>query len=700
MKRTWIGATLCALAFSAAALLVAAAAPALGPAYVDHARMLAADANPGQWMGPGRTYDEQRFSPLTQINENTVGKLGLAWYADLDADRGMESSPLAIDGVVYNITPWNITTAYDGKTGRKLWTYDPKVPEQFGRLACCDIVSRGLAAWKGKIIIATLDGRLIALDARTGQPVWTTQTFDKSLPYTVTGAPRVFDGKVLIGNGGADVGPVRGYVTAYDADTGKELWRFFTVPGDPAKGFENKAMAMAAKTWTGEWWKVGGGGTAWDSIVYDPKLKLIYIGVGNGDPWVQKYRSPGGGDNLFLTSIVAVHADTGDYAWHYQEVNGEEWDYTATQPMILADLKIGGRARQVIMQAPKNGFFYVLDRATGQLISAEKYVSVNWADHIDMKTGRPVENPGIRYGDVPVRVSPGAGGGHNFNPMAFSPKTGLVYFPVVETNMGYSAKPTYEPGFRAGSGMNMGGGYEKERQAIAEYTDAHLHAWLTAWDPVKQKEVWRVDFPRNGSGGVLATAGNLVFEGTINKTLEAYRATDGKKLWEGPAQNVGIAAPITYAIDGEQYVALNVGWGGGLAHVESFRFKDLTLSKSRLLVFKIGGTATLPPYDDRPSTLIPPPPVTASANEVAAGEALFSKNCAICHGAEARGGIKDLRQMSPETHAQFLDIVIGGARSSKGMASFADVLTKADAELIHGYIIKRANQDWTQMGLK
>ena len=281
--------------------------------------------------------------------------------------------------------------------------------------------------------------------------------------------------------------------------------------------------------------------------------------------------------------------------------------------------------------------------------------------------------------------------------MAYSPQTGLVYFPVVETNMAYAAQPSFTPSFRSGNGMNFSGGYEKERQAIAEYTDAHLHAWLTAWDPVKQKEVWRVDYPRNGSGGVLATAGNLVFQGTINKTVVAYRATDGQKLWEAEAQNVPIAAPISYSIDGEQYVAVNTGWGGGLAHVESFRFKDLSLSKSRLLVFKLGGTAPLPPYDDRPVAATPPPPVTATAEQISAGEALFSKNCALCHGAEARGGIKDLRQMSPETHTQFLDIVIGGARASKGMASFADVLSKADAEAIHGYIVKRANQDWTQI---
>ena len=696
MQRTRAGAALAAFAALASALILGAAAPGSGPAHVDSARMARANAEAGQWMSPGRTYDEQRFSPLTQVNQKTVGQLGLAWYADLDADRGVEASPLMVDGVLYDITPWNITTAFDAKTGRKLWTYDPKVAQDFGRLACCDIVTRGLAAWKGKVIIATLDGRLIALDARTGQPVWTVQTFDPKAPYTITGAPRVFDGKVVIGNAGADIGPVRGYVTAYDADTGKQLWRFFTVPGDPAKGFENKAMAMAAKTWTGEWWKLGGGGTAWDSIVYDPKLKLVYIGVGNGSPWAQKYRSPGGGDNLFLSSIVAVHADNGQYAWHYQETPGEEWDYTATQPMILADLKIGGRARKVLMQAPKNGFFYVLDRITGKVISAEKFAPGNWADHIDLKTGKPAMNPAIRYGESPALVSPGAGGAHNFNPMAYSPQTGLVYFPVVETNMGYSAAPSFTPGFRAGNGMNFAG-YDKERQAISEYADAHLHAWLTAWDPVKQKEAWRVDYPRNGSGGVLATAGGLVFQGTIDKTVAAYRATDGKKLWEAPAQNVPIAAPITYAIDGQQYVAVNAGWGGGLAHIEGFRFKDLKVSKSRLLVFKLGGKASLPTFDDAPTLAIAPPPVTATAEQIAAGQTLFGKNCSICHGVEARGGIKDLRQMSPQTHAQFQDIVIGGARQSKGMASFGDLLSKADAEAIHGYLTKRANDDWALM---
>ena len=340
---------------------VALAAKPAGPAAVDAARLLQAGTDPNQWLSDGRTYSAQRYSPLDQINAGNVGKLGLAWSAELNTYRGVEGTPLFIDGVLYNVSAWNIVTAYDAKSGKELWTYDPQVPREWGRYACCEPVSRGLAAWKGKIILATLDGRLIALDAGTGKPVWTTQTFDQSQPYTITGAPRVFDGKVVIGNGGADLG-ARGFVGAYDADTGKALWRFYVTPDNPAKGFENKAMAMAAKTWTGEWWKLGGGGAPWDSITYDPKLKLVYFGTGNGAPLVEKYRSPGGGDNLFLCSVVAVNAETGKYAWHYQEVPGEEWDYDCNQTLIQADLKIGGQMRQVLMHAPKDGFFYVLDR--------------------------------------------------------------------------------------------------------------------------------------------------------------------------------------------------------------------------------------------------------------------------------------------------------------------------------------------------
>jgi quinohemoprotein ethanol dehydrogenase len=646
------------------------------------------------WAMVGRTFDEQHFSPLTQINDKNVGRLGLAWYADIATERGMEGTPLEIGGVLYNVQPWNIVTAYDASNGKVLWTFDPHVPTKYGRMACCDIVSRGLAAANGKIYVATLDGRLIALDARSGQPVWSVLTVDNSKNYTITGAPRVYDGKVLIGNGGAELG-VRGYVTAYDAETGRQAWRFYTVPGDPSKGFENKAMQMAARTWTGEWWKAGGGGTVWDSMAYDPALHMVYIGVGNGSPWAQIFRSPGGGDNLFLASIVALDVRTGEYQWHYQTVPGEEWDYTATQQMILADLRIGGKVRKVIMQAPKNGFFYVLDRRTGELISARATVPINWASGIDMKTGRPIANPAVRYGKVPVMVSPGAGGAHNFNAMAFSPKTGLVYLPVSETYMAYAAADSFDPA-HPGLGTSFAG-YDAERKKIAEYADAHSRQWLSARDPVTQKEVWRTPDEQKGSGGVLVTAGNLVFEGKIGTTFAAYRADTGRKVWEMPVQQVPIAAPITYMVDGVQYIAVNAGWGGGLAHVERSNYSKLFIGKPRLLVFKLGGSAKLPPMP-KESTEVPelaaPPKLTASADVVAKGEQLYGQNCALCHGVAARGGVKDLRHMSPQTHADFLAIVLGGKRAANGMASFADVLTKDEAEAIHQYLIARANADW------
>ena len=662
------------------------------PAPVDHARLRAPE--PGQWLSVGRTYDEQRFSPLAQINDRTVGRLGLAWFADINTERGMEASPLVIDGVLYNVQPWNVVTAYDAKTGRVLWSYDPEVPLRFGRMACCDIVSRGLAAWQGKIYVATLDGRLIALDAANGRPVWSVPTVDNSKNYTITGAPRVFDGKILIGNGGAEMG-VRGYVSAYDAETGAQLWRWHTVPGNPADGFENPAMEMAAATWTGEWWKGGGGGTVWDNLSYDPALGLVYIGTGNGSPWAQKWRSPGGGDNLFLASIVALRADTGEYVWHYQTVPGEEWDYTATQQMILADIPLGGRTRQVLMQAPKNGFFYVLDRATGELLSAEKIAPINWASHVDMATGRPVENPAARYSTTPVMISPGAGGAHNWNPMAFSPLTGLVYVPVTETYMAYAAAESFDPA-RGGLGTSFTG-FDAERRQIAEYADAHSRGWLSAWDPVAQREVWRGPVAQKGSGGVLATAGNLVFQGTIGTTFAAYRADTGALVWEMPVQQVPISAPIAYEVDGEQYIAVNAGWGGGLAHVERSAYSQLFLSKPRLLVFKLGGTAQLPPLPAASMVvpeLSPPPALTGTPAQVALGESLYAQNCALCHGAAARGGVKDLRHMMPATHAAFLDIVLGGSRARSGMASFADVLSRDEGEAIHHYLISRARDDW------
>ena len=670
-----------------------------GAAAVDSQRMRAADAEPGQWMSYSRTWDEQRFSPLKTINDNNVARLGLAWYADLNTFRGVQATPLFIDGVLYNVSVWNVVTAYDAKSGKVLWTFDPHVATQWARLACCGPSARGIAAWNGSIYIGALDGRLIAVDARTGTQQWSVQTFDSSWAYSITGPPRVFDGKVVIGNGGADYG-VRGFVTAYDAATGKKLWRFYTVPGDPSKGPDGEAsdsvMPMATRTWNGEWWKHGGGGTVWDSIVYDPKLKLVYLGTGNGGPHVQRFRSPAGGDNLFLCSIVAVHADTGKYVWHYQMVPNEQWDFTCTQPMVLADLKIGGRTREVIMQAPKNGFFYVLDRKTGKFISGQTYVPNLWASRIDPKTGRPEVNPESYLTETPRLMTPTPLAAHTWHPMSYSPLTGLVYLSAQEQWMVMSRVKDEDfkwVPFRSNSGFDYVG-HPEERKKLQEIADSREKGYLLAWDPVKQKEAFRVPYPYPGSGGVLSTAGNILVQGTINKTLAIYRADSGAKLWEMPTQTVAIAGPMTYELDGEQYIAVNFGWGGSPVHGITVGPTPMQFGPGRLMVFKLGAQGvTLPPMPP-PSAIPPPPPLRATEDSVRKGQKLYADTCSRCHGENARGGQKDLRYMTAQTRAQFKDIVLGGIRKDKGMASFSDLLSTDDADAIHAYLVARANEDW------
>jgi quinohemoprotein ethanol dehydrogenase len=649
----------------------------------------------------GRNYSAQRYSTLRAINENNVKDLGLAWYAELDTLRGVEATPLFVDGVLYNISAWNIASAYNARTGKRLWTYDPKVPREMGRYACCEPVARGLAFWKGKVIIATLDGRLIGLNAKNGKPLWTSQTFDKEWPYTITGAPRVFDGMVVIGNGGADLG-ARGFVSAWDADTGKFLWKFFLVPGDPAKGPDGAAsdsvMAMAAKTWTGQWWKLGGGGNAWDSIAYDPELGLVYVGTGNGSPDAQLHRSPGRGDNLFLCSIVALDARTGAYRWHYQEVPEEDWDYTCTQTIVQADLVIDGKPRKVLLHAPKNGYFYVIDRTNGQFISAKNHVPTNWNTGFDAN-GKPAMSAVTHYGVDPVLVTPGPGGGHNWFPMAYNPETGLAYFPQYEHWFVYALDPNFVPKpFRSNGGW---GGYSgealKKRLELQKIADTREKAGLIAWDPVKQEVRWRVPLPRHGNGGVLTTAGNLVFEGSTKQTFVAYRATDGAVLWEMPVQSAPVSGPITYEMDGVQYVAVNAGWGGGAAQIERGAGTAMNRASARLLVFKLGANKQLPPLP--PAVPVPnPPPLRASEETVRKGGEVYARTCAQCHGQLAVGGVKDLRQMTPETHAQFNDIVLKGVRVQKGMASFANVVSAEEVEAVHAYLIARANEDWGSSG--
>ncbi|MFP8880888.1 MAG: PQQ-dependent dehydrogenase, methanol/ethanol family, partial [Myxococcota bacterium] len=451
---------------------------------VDAARIIAADSEPGSWLTHGRTYDEQRFSPLTAINTESVSRLGLAWSYMTGTRRGLEATPIVVDGVMYATGSWSVVYALDARTGRELWKYDPEVPKAKGRDACCDVVNRGVAVWKGRVYVGTIDGRLVALDAATGKPVWDVLTIDPNQAYTITGAPRIVKGRVIIGNGGAEFG-VRGYFSAYDAATGEMLWRFFTVPANHDGPFEHPELERAAATWSREsMWASGLGGTVWDSMAYDPELDLLYVGVGNSSVYNREVRSPGGGDNLFLASILAVRPETGRLVWHYQTTPGEHWDYTAVQHMILADLEIGGRVRKVLMQAPKNGFFYVLDRATGELLSAEKYTYISWATHVDLATGRPVERPDASWSKQTAIVSPDPGGGHNWHPMAFSPRTGWVYIPARQFAFPYTPDLRFELKPRT---FNTGEDWGEMTKSFEGFEDALRTCSptnITAWDPV------------------------------------------------------------------------------------------------------------------------------------------------------------------------------------------------------------------------
>jgi PQQ-dependent dehydrogenase (methanol/ethanol family) len=672
---------------AACTLLCGAAYAAAGDAAaaVDSTRLDHADQDAGNWLTYGRTYSEQRYSPLAKITADNVTQVGLAWFADLDSDRGQEATPIVIDGVMYVSTAWSMVKAYDAASGKLLWSYDPEVPRRLGVNGCCDVVSRGVAAWNGKIFVATFDGRLIALDATSGKPVWSVLTVDPAKPYTITQAPRVIKGRVVIGNAGAEYG-VRGYISAYDAETGKFAWRFYTVPGDPSKPFENQALAKAARTWSGDWWKLGGGGTVWESLSYDPALNLIYFGVGNGLEWNHTVRSAGKGDNLFLSSIVAVNADTGEYAWHYQATPGEEWDYDAVQQLTLADLTIDGVSRKVLMQANKNGFFYVLDRTNGKLLSAHNFAPITWARGVDLKTGRPIENPGIRYDETgkPSKQIPGPLGAHTWHAMAFNPQTGLVYIPTQVLSTEYSTDPHFTP---HPIGWNLATG--------AEFGDT-VKGYLLAWDPVGQKEVWRANYLGPWNGGVLTTAGNLVAQGTAAGDFRIYRADSGKKLWSMYVQSAIIAAPVSYEVRGEQFIAVLSGWGGGypLMQGKAAAASGNTHNVSRVLVFKLQGHAQLPAMQFPVPATPTPPPDSADATTVAAGADLFGRYCSACHGQFAvSGGITpDLRHSSFLANDFWYQIVLNGALQDAGMASFGKVLDQSTATAIRAYLIHEANQ--------
>lgn len=703
---------------SGAALLLSAGALANcsqifgGDEGVTTAMLVGADADSANWITHGRTYSEQRYSPLDKVNKDTVGNLGLTWFADMDTARGQEATPLVMDGKLYLTTAWSKVKAFDAATGKALWEYDPKVPGETAVKACCDTVNRGLAAWGDQLFLGTLDGRLVALDRDTGAVRWEKITVDQAQSYTITGAPRVIDGKVIIGNGGAEFG-VRGYVAAYDAGDGKELWRFYTVPdaGDDAKDAPTY-LQKAAETWNmdvlGASDAIGGGGTVWDSMAYDPELDLLYIGVGNGSPWNRAYRSPGKdgtgeGDNLYLSSIVAIRPKTGEYVWHYQTTPGETWDFTATQHIILADMSIGGKVRKVLMQAPKNGFFYVIDRETGKFISAKPYVAVNWASGIDPKTGRPIENPEARVDKTgkPALVTPGALGGHNWHPMAFHPGENLVYIPAFEAGMLYAPEAGWKPDTSRGFnvGFNLGAVDLPPDLGFRKQIAGSLRGMLVAWDPVKQEPRWTVEHPGPWNGGVLATGGGLIFQGTTGSEFNAYDAGSGTKLWSFAAQTGVVAPPVTYTVGGEQYVAVLAGWGGAYAlsvDGDLIDRKAPVRNISRLLVFKLGGKAKLPPEPELAALPLDPPPSKAGAAVIALGQAKYSRYCAVCHAPGAVGStvLPDLRRAGSLESAQAWNAVVdGGILKDNGMASFKGSLTKEEIEAIRAYVIQRANED-------
>jgi len=635
-----------------------------------------------QWGAYGRDFSEQRYSPLDLINVDNISDLNLAWYGDLQERGGSyETTPVVVDGRIYVSSPWSKVYAFDAKNGSLLWKYDPKVPGEWAVNLCCGIVNRGVAVWNDMVIWGTLDGRLVAANAINGEKVWEVQATDRSKTLSITGAPRIAEGRIFIGEAGSEFHQ-RGYMAAYDAANGQELWRWWSVPGDPSLGFEQPELEMAAATWKGEWWLTGGGGTPWDGILYDPETDLVIFGTGNGAPWPAEVRSPGGGDNLFTASIVALEAKTGKYVWHYQATPEDSWDFDNTQQLVTADLMIDGVSKHVVMQAPKNGVFYMIEAATGKVISADLYVpTANWMTGFDANF-RPILNPEANYGktDRGFHVVPSAGGAHSWHPMAFNPTTGYMYIP---TNYG-SFPLVAEAGAKMGNqllSINVG----KRPEDPAPVLEGG-GSYLLAWDPVKKEPVWQ---QRQGGSrsGVMTTAGNLVFQGTAQNTFSAFRADTGEQVWTTDTQSGIVGGSVSYAVDGEQYVAVVAGQGG--------RGGYWAPNYARLLVYKIGGTAELPEMITYEPPVLNPPENFGDTALLAQGEGHYNEHCASCHGNSGRVSslFPDLKYAAAlNVSALFKAIVIDGVLQNNGMVSFREVLTPEEAESVRAYVVSLANE--------
>jgi len=639
-----------------------------------------------EWRLIGGGSFEQHFSPLRQINDTTVKQLALTWFADMPTADGLTGIPLVADGVVYQSGALGMVWANDVRTGKLLWSYDAHIKFPLGVVASWGArLSRGLALWQDKVLRATGDCRLIALDRKSGAQLWEVRSCDPMNYKTITGAPRVGGGKVFIGNANADTGVGRGYVDAYSVETGKRLWRFFTVPGDPAKGFESDTMAKASKTWGKDYWKRSGGGSAWEGITYDPVTNLVYIGTDGAAPYDPKVRGSSGGDELFTSALVAVNADTGEYVWHYSTSPGDGWNYDATPPIVLADLPIGGTTRHVVMSAPKNGFFYVLDARTGRLVNEPKpIIPVNWASRVDMVSGRPVLREETKYwlkGKAGAVVSPSAMGAHGWMPMSYSPQTGLVYIPTMDS-----------PSFMSSGDANGSGAEDDLYYALNHKLP--FKGTLLAWDPVKQQARWAHDVGLPYEGGVLSTAGNLVFQGTTDGYFNAYRADTGEKLWSFAPGSGILAAPSTVEIDGTQLILVAAGSGSTSGAGGAAKLSGKAGGPARLLAFSLNGHSLLPPAPRIAEAFPKPPAMDADAVLAKQGHDIWDANfCGACHGIDlvnAAGSVPDLRRISSSTYESFSRIVRGGLYKDAGMPVFGEVIHEEELPALKAYIINEA----------